>query len=99
MLCHGDLVSNVKISDIMERHKARPKQDKHAIMSKVMISTVGSGDVTRCKGQEVVMATDKVTGQLLFQQISDRKLLQHMRSSALGMFSMSFNTSKSHWDG
>ena len=71
MLCHGDLVSNVKISDIMERHKARPKQDKHAIMSKVMISAGGSGDVTRCKGQEVVMATDKVTGQILFQQRSN----------------------------
>ena len=55
----------------MERHKARPKQDKHAIMTKVMIGGGGSGDVTRCKGQEVVVATDKVTGQILFQQKSN----------------------------
>ena len=31
----------------------------------------GSGDVTRCKGQEVVLATDKKTGQILFQQKSN----------------------------
>ena len=55
----------------MDRHKARPKQDKHAIMSKVMMMAGGSGDVLRCKGQEVVMATDKVTGQILFQQKSN----------------------------
>ena len=31
----------------------------------------GSGDVTRCKGQEVVVATDKKTGQILFHQKSN----------------------------
>lgn len=60
----------MKISEVIERHKERPKQDKHAIMSKVMM-TGGSGDVTRCRGQEVVLATDKKTGQILFHQKSN----------------------------
>ena len=33
--------------------------------------TGGSGDVTRCKGQEVVLATDKKTRQILFHQKSN----------------------------
>merc|ERR1719323_770222 len=58
-------------------------------MTKVMM-TGGSGDVTRCRGEEVVVATDKITHQILFHQRSNLtghnfpiELFQHDEVSVL----------------
>ena len=70
ILCQGDLVSNVRLVDVIERHRERCSKDKNGIMTKVLMPG-GQGDVTKCMGQELVLATDASTGQILFHQRSN----------------------------
>ena len=69
LLCHGDLVTNIKLSGVIETHRAKMGRDKNGVMTKVTLPG-GEGDVTRSMGQEVVVATDKSSGQILFHQRS-----------------------------
>ena len=45
-MCHGDLVSNVRLAEVLETHKERMAKDKSGVMTKVMMAG-GAGDVTR----------------------------------------------------
>ena len=45
LLCHGDLVTNLKLSGVIETHRARMGRDKNGVMTKVMMAG-GEGDVT-----------------------------------------------------
>ena len=69
LLCHGDLVTNVKLTGVIETHRARMGRDKNGVMTKVTMAG-GEGDVTRAMGQEMVVATDKSSGQIVFHQRS-----------------------------
>ena len=69
-MCHGDLVSNVRLSKVLDTHKELMAKDKNGVMTKVMMPG-GSGDVTRCRGQEQVLAADKDSQQILFHQRSN----------------------------
>ena len=64
-------MSNIRLERLVETHRTRVTSDKHMIMTKVVMSG-GAGDVTRCRGQELVVAGDTNTGQVLFHQRSDR---------------------------
>lgn len=70
MLCNGDLVSNMRLGEILDIHREKLSKDKNGIMTKVMMPG-GEGDVTRCRGQELILATDHVSGQILFHQRSN----------------------------
>ena len=70
MLCHGDLVSNMRMAEVLDVHRKKMSQDKNGIMTKVMMPG-GEGDVTRSRGQEIILATDHVSGQILFHQRSN----------------------------
>ena len=70
LMCHGDLVTNIKLAGMIESHRARLGRDKNGVMTKVMMPG-GEGDVTRAMGQDVVVATDKRSGKVIFHQRSD----------------------------
>jgi len=70
ILCQGDLVSNVRLAPVIEKHRERCSKDKKAIMTKLLMPG-GQGDSTRCMGQELVLATDAASGQILFHQKSN----------------------------
>merc|ERR1719341_3212703 len=53
----------------LERHKQRVSNDKHAVMT-ALYTLALPGEQSRESGQEVVLATDKHTGQVLFYQRS-----------------------------
>jgi len=53
----------------LERHKQRVSKDKHAVMT-ALYTLALPGEQSRESGQEVVLATDKHTGQVLFYQRS-----------------------------
>jgi len=70
VLCQGDLVSNVRLVDMIEKHRERCSKDKNGIMTKLLMHG-GEGDSTRCMGQDLVLATDAASGQILFHQRSN----------------------------
>ena len=61
LLCHGDLVTNIKLSGVIETHRAKMGRDKNGVMTKVTLPG-GEGDVTRSMGQEVVVAKVRMGG-------------------------------------
>jgi len=69
LLVSGDLVANVKLEEVVEKHRARVSVDKHSIMTKVYMQAQ-PGNCLRTKGSEVVLACDKSTQQILFYQRS-----------------------------
>ena len=42
MLCHGDLVSNVKVGNAIETHRAKMLKDKNGVMTKVLMMQMPS---------------------------------------------------------
>ena len=54
----GDLIANVKLEEIIEKHRARPSKDKNSIMTKVYMKAQ-PGNQLRVKGSEVVLGCDK----------------------------------------
>ena len=48
VLCQGDLVSNVRLVDMIEKHRERCSKDKNGIMTKLLMHG-GEGDSTRSK--------------------------------------------------
>ena len=46
VLCQGDLVSNVRLVDMIEKHRERCSKDKNGIMTKLLMHG-GEGDSTR----------------------------------------------------
>ena len=60
----------MRLSEVLDTHKERMAKDKNGVMTKVMMPG-GSGDVTRCRGQEQVLAADKDSQQILFHQRSN----------------------------
>lgn len=72
LLVNGDLVASVHLEQAIEKHKARPAVDKHSIMTKVCMQGQ-PGNCLRTKGNELVIATDKITNQILFHQRSGEK--------------------------
>ena len=46
LLCHGDLVTNIKLSGVIETHRAKMGRDKNGVMTKVTLPG-GERDVTR----------------------------------------------------
>ena len=58
LLVSGDLVASVRLGEVIERHRARPAQDKHSIMTKVYMQAQ-PGNCFRTRGSEVVIAGDK----------------------------------------
>ncbi|XP_046394084.1 translation initiation factor eIF-2B subunit epsilon [Ischnura elegans] len=67
ILLHGDLVSNVQIIPILEWHRKIQKQDKGAVMT-VVYSQASPGHRLRSPDEEVVVAVDGKTNQILFHQ-------------------------------
>lgn len=55
VLVNGDIVSNVKLGDIINKHKERKKTDKSSIMTMVM-RTADPGHPARCHEEEVMLA-------------------------------------------
>jgi len=72
ILCSGDLVSNIDLLAFMAIHKENAKKDKKSIMTAVY-SQGYQGHPLRSKGSELVLATDKLTNQILFYQRSNTK--------------------------
>ena len=58
LLVSGDLVANVRLEEVVEKHRARVSVDKHSIMTKVYMQAK-PGNCLRTKGSEVVLACDK----------------------------------------
>ncbi|XP_071452986.1 translation initiation factor eIF2B subunit epsilon [Hetaerina americana] len=67
ILLHGDLVSNVQMIPILEWHRKIQKQDKGAVMT-VAYSQASPGHKLRSPDEEVVVAIDGASNQILFHQ-------------------------------
>jgi len=72
ILCSGDLVSNIDLLSFLASHKETVKKDKKSIMTAVYTQGY-QGHPLRSKGSELVLATDKLTNQILFYQRSNTK--------------------------
>ncbi|KAJ8597977.1 nucleotide-diphospho-sugar transferase [Rhizopogon salebrosus TDB-379] len=64
VLVTGDLVSNIRIGEVVREHKERRKTDKDAIMTMV-VKQSGVNHRTRSKGDSAVFVLDPETSQCL----------------------------------
>jgi translation initiation factor eIF-2B subunit epsilon len=64
VLVTGDLVSNIRINDVVREHKERRKTDKDAIMTMV-VKQSGVNHRTRSKGDSAVFVIDPETSKCL----------------------------------
>ncbi|KAG2755999.1 nucleotide-diphospho-sugar transferase [Suillus brevipes Sb2] len=64
VLVTGDLVSNIRIGDVVREHKERRKTDKDAIMTMV-VKQSGVNHRTRSKGDSAVFVIDPETSKCL----------------------------------
>ncbi|KAL0569888.1 translation initiation factor eIF-2B epsilon subunit, GEF [Marasmius crinis-equi] len=64
VLVHGDLVSNIRVDEVVRVHKERKKVDRDAIMT-IVVKESGSGGRTRSKGDSSVFVLDSDTSECL----------------------------------
>ncbi|XP_052280601.1 translation initiation factor eIF-2B subunit epsilon-like [Dreissena polymorpha] len=71
VLIYGDVVSNIKLQPIIDEHKNRREKDKSAIMTMVF-REVPPGHATRCPQDDIVLAVDNETQNVIhYQRIAD----------------------------
>eukprot|EP00794_Sanderia_malayensis_P012839 gene12839-14159_t len=73
LLVPGDLVSNVKLGDIIQQHKTRRKKEKDSVMT-MLFKTAKPGHFSRCLEEDIFVAIDPKTNRILHcQQSHDSK--------------------------
>ncbi|KAI0040490.1 nucleotide-diphospho-sugar transferase [Auriscalpium vulgare] len=64
VLVYGDLVSNVRIDEVVRVHKARRRTNKDAIMT-IVVKEAGTTHRTRSRGESAVFVLDRDTAECL----------------------------------
>ncbi|KAK1232011.1 translation initiation factor eIF-2B epsilon subunit, GEF [Marasmius sp. AFHP31] len=64
VLVHGDLVSNIRVDEVVRVHKERKKVDRDAIMT-IVVKECGGGGRTRSKGDSSVFVLDSEASECL----------------------------------
>ncbi|KAG7092347.1 hypothetical protein E1B28_008707 [Marasmius oreades] len=64
VLVHGDLVSNIRVDEVVRVHKERKKKDRDAIMT-IVVKECGGGGRTRSKGDSSIFVLDSETSECL----------------------------------
>ncbi|KAL9984735.1 hypothetical protein ACROYT_G007068 [Oculina patagonica] len=64
VLVSGDVVSNMKLEQVLQEHKNRRKKDKASLMTMVF-KVANPGHRTRCQEEDLIVAMDSTTGRIL----------------------------------
>ncbi|CAH3018109.1 unnamed protein product [Porites evermanni] len=64
VLVSGDIVSNMKLDQVLKEHKDRRKKDKSSLMTMVF-KVANPGHRTRCREEDLIVAMDSTTGRIL----------------------------------
>lgn len=73
VLVSGDVVSNMKLEQVLQEHKERRKKDKASLMT-VVFKVANPGHRTRCQEEDFIVALDSTTGRILqCERTADRK--------------------------
>lgn len=64
VLVSGDVVSNMKLEQVLQEHKDRRKKDKASLMTMVF-KVANPGHRTRCQEEDLIVALDSTTGRIL----------------------------------
>ncbi|TEB31258.1 nucleotide-diphospho-sugar transferase [Coprinellus micaceus] len=85
ILVHGDLVSNVRIDEVVRVHKERRRKNKDAIMT-VVVKEAGVGHRTRSRGDSPIFVVDSDTSECLHYEPAfayPKKKLAHIPREVL----------------
>ncbi|XP_064636779.1 translation initiation factor eIF2B subunit epsilon-like [Lineus longissimus] len=73
VLVNGDLISNLKLKGLIDKHKERRKVDKSSVMTLVFKQAPPCSQ-TRCQEEEVILAINTENQKLLhYEKVADQK--------------------------
>lgn len=64
VLISGDVVSNMKLEQVLLEHKDRRKKDKSSLMT-MIFKVANPGHRARCQEEDLIVAMDSITGRIL----------------------------------
>ncbi|XP_041358393.1 translation initiation factor eIF-2B subunit epsilon-like isoform X2 [Gigantopelta aegis] len=77
ILVSGDLVSNINLKTLLDDHKKRREKEKSSVMTMVY-KKAPPGHHSRCQDDDVILAIEKPTGQLVHFQNTQQEKKYHI---------------------